>query len=427
MKNKLLNLLGVIGLTVTTFVVSSRINAQLRIETSGVGATQIPIAIAGFSNENLVPQQITDIIKADLSRSGMFKIVDTGDIISDTAPFNLADWKARGADALVIGSVQRLADLRFDVRYRLLDTVKSAQLSALALAAAPQYTRVTAHKIADDIYEKLVGERGTFATQIAYIIKSGKEYRLEIADSDGKGTQVALRSNEPIISPAWSPDGTKIAYVSFEAKKPVVYVQNLSTRQRIVVANYKGSNSAPSWSPDGTKLAIALARDGLTQVYMVNADGGRLRRLTNTSGIDTEPQFSADGQTIYFTSDRSGGPQIYKMSANGGDAQRVTFASNYNISPRISPDGKTLAYISRRGGCFQLYALDLTNGQEQRVSDTIKDESPSFSPNGKYIMYATGSGRRGSLAVVSVDGRVKQRLTMQAGDIREPTWGPFMK
>jgi len=419
---------AVIGFTVATLISAPLVHAQLRIETAGVGANQIPIAIAGFSNENLAPQQVTNIIKADLSRTGLFKIIDTGDVLSEASQINYSDWKSRGADALVVGSVQKLADGRYDVRYKLLDTVKSAQLSALALSSAPQFTRVSAHKIADDIYQKLIGVRGAFATRIAYVTKSGKEYRLEVADADGEGTQVALRSNEPIISPAWSPDGTKVAYVSFESKKPVVYVQNLVTKQRTVIANYKGSNSAPSWSPDGSKIAIALARNSLTQVYVVNADGSDLRRLTNTNGIDTEPQFSADGQSIYFTSDRSGGPQIYKMNVNGGDAKRVTFSGNYNISPRISPDGKTLAYIARRNGGFQLYAMDLSNNQEQRLSDTVKDESPSFSPNGQYIMYATESGgSRGSLAVVSVDGRVRQRLTVQAGDIREPTWGPFMK
>jgi TolB protein len=414
------------AVAVATLLTASVSHAQLRVEIAGVGAQQIPVAVAGFADESIAPQQVSAIIKADLERSGMFKVMDAG-VMSEAAPVNYGDWKSRGAEALVVGSVQRLADGRFDVRYRLLDTVKSTQLSALALAAQPQFTRVTGHKIADDIYEKLLGVRGSFATRVAYVTKVGNEYRLEVADADGEGVNVALRSNEPIISPAWSPDGTKVAYVSFENKKPVVYVQNLVTRQRTVVANFKGSNSAPSWSPDGSRIAIALARNGLTQVYTVNADGSNLQRLTNTDGIDTEPQFSADGQYIYFTSDRSGGPQIYRMPANGGNAQRVTFNGSYNISPRVSPDGKTLAYISRRDGRFQLYVLDLSNSQELRLSDTTKDESPSFSPNGKYIMYATESGRRGTLAVASVDGRVKQRVTTQAGDIREPSWGPFMK
>jgi TolB protein len=402
-------------------------HAQLRVEVSGVGSSQLPIAVAMFADESIAPQQVSAIIKDDLARSGYFKLIEVGGVISETSAVNFGDWKSRGAEALVVGSVQKLSDGRFDVRYKLLDTIKSSTLSGISLANTAANTRLSAHRIADDIYEKLIGVRGAFSTRLAYVTKAGSSYRLEVADADGEGVQVAFISNEPIISPAWSPDGTKVAYVSFEAKKPVVYVQNLITRERTVIANYKGSNSAPAWSPDGSKLAISLSRDGLTQIYTVNANGSGLQRLTTTSGIDTEPQFSADGQYIYFLSDRSGGPQIYRMSAGGGDAKRVTFNGSYNITPRISPDGKTLAYISRREGKFQLYSLDLASGQELRLSDTTKDESPSFSPNGRYIMYATESGRRGSLAVVSVDGKVKQKLTVQAGDIREPTWGPFMK
>jgi len=401
--------------------------AQLRIEISGVGSNQIPIAIAGFADENLAPQQVSAIIKADLDRSGYFKIIDTGNTMSETSSIKFGDWKARGAFDLVVGSVQRLADGRFDVRYRLLDVNKQTQLSGFALIDSADHTRLTAHKIADDIYEKLTGVPGDFATRLSYVTQAGREYRLQVADSDGENVHDALRSNEPIISPAWSPDGTKVAYVSFENRKPVVYVQNLVTRERTVVANYKGNNSAPAWSPDGSRLAVALTLSGSTQIYLVSASGGDLHRLTNSSGIDTEPRFSPDGQSIYFTSDRSGGPQIYKMSVAGGSAQRLTFKSDYNISPRISPDGKTLAFISRRDGQYQLYVLDLATSQELPLSDSSSDDTPSFSPNGRYIMYATKSGGRGTLAVVSIDGSVKHQLTTQLGDIREPTWGPFMK
>jgi TolB protein len=403
--------------------------AQLNFEISGPGANQIPIAIANFVVSGSPQQDLAQIIRDDLNRSGLFKNVDPGaQPLADTAPVNFGEWKQRGADAVVTGSVSRLADGRVDLRFKLYDTGRQQDLGGLALTATQANLRLSAHRAADFIYEKLTGDKGVFSTRIAYVLKQGPQrYELQVADSDGFNPQNALVSREPIISPAWSPDGTKLAYVSFEQRKPVIYVHTVATGQRIPVANFKGSNSAPAWSPDGRQLAVTLTRDGNSQIYLINADGSNARRFTQSSGIDTEAAFSPDGQSIFFTSDRGGGPQIYRMAVGGGDAQRVTFKGDYNISPRISPDGKTLAFISRRAGRFQLYTLDLSTGQEAGLTDTSKDESPSFAPNNKLILYATDVGGRGTLAMVSSDGRIKQRITTPGGDVREPTWGPYLQ
>ena len=413
-----------------TCALSSNAHAQLRIEIAGVGATQIPLATANFAAKDAPPHDVSQIVRDDLVRSGLFKNIDPGATpLAETAGVNFGEWKGRGADALVTGSVNRLADGRYDVRFKLFDTVKQGDLGGLSLTSTQANLRLSAHRVADYVYEKLTGEPGVFSTRIAYVLKQGNQrYELQIADSDGFNPQSALVSREPIISPAWSPDGSRLAYVSFEARKPVIYVHSIATGQRVPVANFKGSNSAPSWSPDGRTLAITLSRDGNSQVYLINADGSNVRRLTQSTGIDTEAGFSPDGQSVFFTSDRGGGPQIYRMPVAGGDAQRVTFKGDYNISPRVSPDGKSLAYISRQSGKFQVHLLDLASGQELALTDTVKDESPSFAPNGKLLLYATDQGGRGVLAAVSSDGRVKQRITtVSSGDVREPTWGPYLK
>jgi TolB protein len=405
--------------------------AQLSIEITGAGAQRIPIAIAPFPGEAALGDAgINAIVRADLERSGLFRAIEIPALNpnpTETSPVNFAEWRARQADALVQGSVAARPDGRFEVRFKLFDTVKSADLSGVAYTLSRAQARATAHRIADFIYEKLTGEKGVFATRIAYVVKRGNRFELQIADADGAGAETALASFEPIISPAWSPDGRRLAYVSFENKKPVVYVHSLADGKRQVAANFKGSNSAPAWSPDGTRLAVSLSRDGGSQIYLINADGSNVRRLMQSGGIDTEPVFSPDGQTIYFTSDRGGSPQIYRMPAGGGEAQRVTFEGTYNVSPRISPNGRVLAYIARNAGKFQVATLDLASRQTQVLTDSDKDESPSFAPNGRMILLATVNGGRGVLSAVSADGRIKQRLTVQAGDVREPAWGPYTR
>ena len=403
--------------------------AQLSIEITGAGAQRIPLAIAPFAGEAAFPPGVTSILRADLERSGLFRAIDLPRLVpqpSEASTVNYAEWKSRLADALVLGSVAVRADGRFEVRFRLYDVVKQAPIGGVAYTVPREQLRATAHRIADYVYEKLTGEKGVLSTRIAYVVKRGARFELQVADADGANEQAMLVSNEPIISPAWSPNGKRIAYVSFQNKKPIVYVQDIEVPKQNVVANFKGSNSAPAWSPDGSRLAVALSRDGNSQIYLINPDGSNLRRLTNSAGIDTEPRFSPDGQWLYFTSDRGGSPQIYRMPAAGGEAQRVTFEGSYNVSPRISPDGRSLAFIMRNGGKFQAALLDLNTRQVQVLTDSELDESPSFAPNGRQILLATVIGGRGVLSAVSSDGRVKQRLTLSAGDVREPAWGPLI-
>ncbi|MDH3320991.1 MAG: Tol-Pal system beta propeller repeat protein TolB [Betaproteobacteria bacterium] len=408
--------------------------AQLSIEITGAGGQRIAIAVAPLAGEGALLDganaSISAIVRADLERSGLFRGLEVPRLVpqlTEASSVNYAEWRSRLADTLVLGSVAARPDGRFEVRFRLYDVVRQVALGGVAYTLTREQVRATAHRIADYVYEKLTGEKGVFSTRIAYVVKRGERFELQVADADGANEQAMLVSAEPIISPAWSPDGRRLAYVSFQNKKPIVYVQDIEVPKQQIVANFKGSNSAPAWSPDGRRLALVLTRDGNSQIYLINPDGSNLQRLTRSSGIDTEPFFSPDGQWLFFTSDRGGSPQIYRMPAAGGDAQRVTFEGSYNVSPRVSPDGKNLAFIMRDGSRFQAALLDLNTRQVQVLTDSDLDESPSFAPNGRQILLATIIAGRGVLTSVSADGRVKQRLTVSAADVREPAWGPLNK
>jgi TolB protein len=416
---------NVVGSVLAVWLMASPALAQFRIDVSGVGADQYPISVAGFKTDNRLPVEIANVIRNDLTRSGSFKLTEAPNTLTENETPNYVELKAKGADAVVGGSISKLADGRYDVRYRLTDVAKQSEIVAESVIASEGDLRFAAHRIADSIYRKLTGERGIFATRIAFVSKQGSRFRLNIADWDGENIQVALTSPEPIISPAWSPDGGRIAYVSFESRKPTIYVHSLGTGQRTVAANFKGSNSAPAWSPDGQTLAVTLTRDGGSQLYLVPAAGGEARRISMSQGIDTEPNFSPDGRTIYFTSDRGGSPQIYRLNVGTGESSRLSFNGNYNVSPRISPDGAKLSYLARRNGKYIVVLRDLNSNGETILSENGTEESPSFAPNGKWVLYATNVAGRDYLISASTDGRVKQRLSAGPVDIREPTWGPF--
>lgn len=402
-------------------------HAQFRVEVSGVGMTQIPIAIAAFRGEEQSPQKIASIIRYDLERSGQFKGVEAGGRLDEPSGADLSLIRQRGADALVAGSVTRLADGRFDVRFRLWDAVRNQDLGGQSHAVVSADLRWAAHRISDFVYERLTGEKGIFSTRISYVTKSGTLYNLWVADADGENAQSAFVSQEPIISPTWAPNGAQLAYVSFESRKPVVYVQNIDSGRRRLLASFKGSNSAPAWSPDSRSIALTLSRDGGSQLYVMDALGGEPKRLMQSSAIDTEPVYTVDGKSIYFVSDRGGTPQIYKVATSGGNPERVTFSGGYNISPALSPDGKWLAFVSRVSGAFKLHVMEISTGGVTAITDTSADENPSFSPNSRLIIYATLLQGKEALMTTTLDGRIKARLAGQGGDIREPDWGPGQK
>ncbi len=402
-------------------------HAELTIEITGAGEHQIPVSLVRFAGEErMTGQPISAVVSNDLLRTGLFKLIDpAGKAPHEPGEVKYAEWP--GVEAIIIGSVRMLDGDRAEVRFRLLDAVRHTELIGLAVTAKSEQVRAIGHRIADLVYEKLTGSAGVFSTRIAYVNREGKHYRLVVADSDGYGEQSLLALNEPIMSPAWSPDGKQLAYVSFEQGHAVVYVQTLATQKRSVLAAFSGSNSAPAWSPDGKQLALVLTRDESSQLYLVRADGSDLRRITFSETIDTEPVFSPDGKWLLFTSDRGGSAQIYRVSVDGGSAERMTFEGGNNFSPRFSPDGKSFVFSHFDAGVFYIAVQDFETKQMQVLTTGGWEKKPSFAPNGKLVLFATESQGRGILATVSSDGRVKQKMVAQRGDIREPVWGPFQK
>jgi len=352
--------------------------AALDIEISGAGENQIPIAIVPFEGDQKLSQSLVKVISDDLLRSGLFKVMDTaGREPHEMRQINFADWQ--GMDAISIGKVSQ-SDGKIEVRFRLIDTLKQNEILGQIISGPAEQSRKVAHRIADLIFARLTGSPGVFSTHIAYINRQGQQNRLVIADSDGYGEETIVSSNSPLMSPAWSPDGTRIAYVSFEQGRAMIFVQSLLTHHRTLLAAFPGSNSAPAWSPDGQQLAVVLTQDGSSQIYLIRADGSDLRRITNSGVIDTEPCFSKDGRFLLFTSDRGGNPQIYRMQLDNRQVQRLTFEGRNNFSPRISPDGKSFVFSQFNNGAFVIATQDFETSQLQQLTTGNWDKNQASPP-----------------------------------------------
>lgn len=410
----------------------SQAELQIDVKKTGENAVAVPIAVVPFGGQNSAakaPLDIAAIVNADLSRSGYFKTLPEEQMLTkptSPAEVQFRAWQILGQEYLVVGKVDKASD-SYTILFQLLGVATKEQLIDYKISAAEPGLRRAAHQISDLIYEKLTGKKGVFSTKVAFIstetAADGNVYKLQVADMDGFEAKTVISSSEPIMSPAYSPDGSKIAYVSFESHKPAVFVQTLATGERKQIAAFSGINGAPAWSPDGNKLALTLSKDGNPNIYIVNLAGG-ITQLTKMTGINTEPAWSPDGQSIVFTSNQDGKPQLYKISSSGGEAQRLTSAGEYNAKASFSPDGQKIAMVHAEGGHYRIAVMELSSGQINVLTSGSLDESPSFSRNGEMILYTTQQGNKSALAAVSVDGKIQQKLDFQNTQVRDSSWAP---
>ncbi|MEQ6917498.1 Tol-Pal system beta propeller repeat protein TolB [Halomonas aquatica] len=406
--------------------------ADLTIEITRGSDRATPIAIVPLADADDLPQDIAQIVSDDLERSGYFEPLERRamfDRPSSSEEVRYGDWRALDVRYLVVGRVSREGE-NYRIRYELMDVSGQSRLLGETVTADRQELRDAAHYISDQIFEEITDIRGAFATRIAYVTSIGVgdsiQYALHVADADGRNSQQILSSDEPIMSPTWSPDGGKLAYVSFETGRPAIYFQDIATGKRVRATSFEGLNSAPAWSPDGRRLAMSLSKDGQPDIYVMDIGSRNIQRITNSSSIETEPAWSPDGRSLVFTSDRSGGPQIYRLDLDSGEEQRITFTGNYNARARFAPDGESLFLIHRGNNGYQVARQGLENGRLVALTDTRQDESPSVAPNGTMVIFATQQGGNGVLGGVSADGRASFRLPAARGDVREPAWSPFL-
>ena len=411
-------------------------NAQAVLEieiTQGVEGA-LPIAIATFAGDTYTsPEAVENIVRNDLGSSGFFDVLDKQrlpQVVSDPSQLNVSAWRNSGVESVLLGKIKQTSDDQYRIEFQLIDLIRKKRILGNVIPAHTKDVRKVGHKISDLVFEALTGIRGAFSTRVAYISTINKgtanqKYVLQIADSDGHNARTIFSSSKQILSPAWSPDGSRLAYVSFESGNSAIYVQDIIQGTRVKVSAKKGINSAPKWAPDGRRLALTLSAGGSPDIYVLDLGAKNLKRLTSGPAIDTEPSWMPDGKSLLFTSDRSGGPQIYQVSVNGGKAQRLTFDGKYNAEPDVSPDGRYMTLVHNNGNGFRIAIMDIQSRAMRVISNGHLDEGPSFAPNGSMIMYATLDQGRGVLAAVSADGRVKQKLRLTEGDVREPAWSPF--